>query len=329
VPDVKTSCPSPENLAAFVDGAMGPEERARIVEHLDTCPLCFDTVATAAAIVDELEMEGLGTPPGGASTEEDDSRSEGRSWFWYTSLPLAATALLVALFWSSVAPWSSDDEPPSAEDLVAAIAGGSGLPHSLAEADDPWEEKSWDVSRGHSAEDKAQEFRLGAQLLALRATLRIAEPEVRRQRSETAVEALSIVLGQSNLMEPMGLSREGLRETLVDTDDPAAALEALDQLETDLELRPLPHFYYGRWARAGQLAALAGEARAFRRPELGRFARHWLDAKEGIWMDEPPGARTAERLEEIDALTRDEPSPAQLQKLEGLFREILRSDGLG
>ncbi|MDY7092218.1 MAG: zf-HC2 domain-containing protein [Acidobacteriota bacterium] len=329
--DVKTFCSSPEDLAAFVDGAVSPEERARIVAHLDTCEACFETVAAAAAVADELEVEGLATPPQDGSAGEGGSNPGGRSWFWYTSLPLAATALLVALFWTSVAPWSSDGdgEPPNAEDLVAAIAGGSSLPSSLTEAENPWEDKAWETSRGHSRDEMAREFRLGAQLLALRATLKIDDPEVRRERAGTALRALLDPLEETGLMEVTGLTREDLRKDLVDTDNPRAALARLDELEHDLEQSPSSHFYYGRWARAGQLAAMAGESRAFRQPELGGFARRWLDAEDGIWAQEPPGPRTSERLQKIDALTRDEPSPAQLQELEKLFRDILRSDGLG
>lgn len=329
---MKTFCPSPEDLAAFVDGAVTAEERARMVAHLDACEVCFDTVAAAAAVVEELEMEGLATPSQDGSAGTDDSSSGGRSWFWYTSLPLAATALLVALFWSSVAPWPSewDGAPPDAEDLVAAIASGSGLPSRLVEADASWAEKAWEVDRGgFRTERKQREFRMGAQLLALRTTLRIENPELRRERSATALEALSGPLAQAGLMEPMGLTEESLRKELVDTDDPETAAHFLDQLERGLEQDPVPHFYFGRWARAGQLAALAGEAKAFRQPELGRFARRWLDAEDGIWAQEPPGTKTSERLREIDLLTREKPSPAQLQELEKLFSEILRSDGLG
>ena len=39
--------PSDETLAAFIDGRLDPEMRRRVVEHMATCPECYDVVLGA------------------------------------------------------------------------------------------------------------------------------------------------------------------------------------------------------------------------------------------------------------------------------------------
>lgn len=48
-------CPSAEELAAHLDGGLGPQAAAAIVEHLEVCDRCRQLVADA--------LEGLGRPP--------------------------------------------------------------------------------------------------------------------------------------------------------------------------------------------------------------------------------------------------------------------------
>jgi anti-sigma factor RsiW len=43
------ACPPEQQIAAFLDGALPPDERARLQRHIDGCASCFDLIATLSA----------------------------------------------------------------------------------------------------------------------------------------------------------------------------------------------------------------------------------------------------------------------------------------
>lgn len=53
--NVHADFPSDETLAAFIDGRLDPEMRRRVVEHIATCPECYDVVLAANAMRAEDE----------------------------------------------------------------------------------------------------------------------------------------------------------------------------------------------------------------------------------------------------------------------------------
>lgn len=44
----RAACPTEQQIAAFVDGALATEERQSIQRHVEDCPACFDLVSTLA-----------------------------------------------------------------------------------------------------------------------------------------------------------------------------------------------------------------------------------------------------------------------------------------
>lgn len=58
-------CPSLEDLAAFQDGGLPVARRREVVEHLATCPACYEVVMLAAVSLDGPAADGepVGAPP--------------------------------------------------------------------------------------------------------------------------------------------------------------------------------------------------------------------------------------------------------------------------
>lgn len=52
-----------EELAAYVEGVVQAEERARIESHLIDCTTCLDEVLTLFRIMQSDEMDELSDPP--------------------------------------------------------------------------------------------------------------------------------------------------------------------------------------------------------------------------------------------------------------------------
>lgn len=78
--DLMTTCPvEVEELAAFIDGRLPSDRRARVIEHLDTCADCRDIVMTA----DEVAI---------AEAQQPSNVVRGR--FWTRAIPAAAAAAM-------------------------------------------------------------------------------------------------------------------------------------------------------------------------------------------------------------------------------------------
>lgn len=54
-PRTNSSCPGSETLASFAEGKLSTEERAAVIEHLTTCPACYETIREVGILRDELE----------------------------------------------------------------------------------------------------------------------------------------------------------------------------------------------------------------------------------------------------------------------------------
>src|SRR3954465_14012767 len=51
------ACPDPEQLAAFIDGGLPPDERTLVEEHLADCPDCRDILGGSVESLDEIRAE--------------------------------------------------------------------------------------------------------------------------------------------------------------------------------------------------------------------------------------------------------------------------------
>src|SRR3954465_11572259 len=79
------ACPEPEQLAAYIDGTLTPDERTQMERHLAECPECRDVVAESVAALDEL---------GGLPARKRPSM---RAWAGVGVVLAAAAAIVIAV----------------------------------------------------------------------------------------------------------------------------------------------------------------------------------------------------------------------------------------
>lgn len=114
---MRTECPSPAALAAFVQGNVDPPQHAAIRDHVAECDSCYEVVSETLVLLDEQ-----------ATAAHSPAAPATRTW-----RPVAAVAagLLLAI----VATWGLWPRPSGAERLLAladervTLARVSGLPY--------------------------------------------------------------------------------------------------------------------------------------------------------------------------------------------------------
>ena len=313
------TCPDPETLAAFVDGRLSAAERETVLVHLDSCRACREIVAEAAAVLDDLDAQD------GATETTGSVRGWPGKWWMYGALPLAASLLLVAVFWRN--PGLPTWQPLSSSDLVDDMAGNGGLAAVSAEelVFSPWR------GRGECNASRSQAvFRMGADLVALRAAIVAGEPS----SAAEPLKSLNIDLDCADFQEFFSEDLEAIRDALKAPDDRAgqlAALEAFENVltETGNYIRPRERFDLGRWAQAGRLAATAGHGEFFDRKAVQRVAREALEVAggEGSGLELSPEERRA--LESLDAQLARRGEPQDFAALRGQFETLLQLGGGG
>lgn len=311
----RVNCPETETLAAFVDGHLPAAEREQVLEHLDRCKACRELVAETAALLEDLE-----TPAKLAGSRSLPWRGGARRWL-YGALPLAASLLLVAVFWRP-------SEALTSETLVGDWGHGDGLAEPLRPG---LVESPWAVRRGDEVVPSPQvALRLGVEIVSLRVAI---QAEGASALAIGRYDELHKELEQADVAEYFP-SLGALGKALTEGAPREEALAALTALETSLAqptgfIRPTQRFDLGRWAQAGRLAAMAGDQSFFDRRLVRRFPRELLDALEG---KNPGFELTAKEREVVATLAADlgrDAGPRDLAGLRGSFEKLLELGARG
>ncbi len=296
------SCPGTEELAALVDGKLSEPDRARILEHIDSCESCLADLTDTAQFLEEHS-----SPQKGAR-----GWRPGRKWFY---LGLAAAAvLLVAIFQIPAMLDLTSGGPPrlpdsagllrpvlvevAAVDLASRIDLGGSLgfaPNSSLEAG---------------------AFRLGVLIVDLRLAALADDPLLVDQLAASGQRL-------SQDFPNQGLTAEwtGLRDQLPSGGgSPARYLESISALESLAKGRSARefHFQLGKWTETARLGVAAGQARILAEPVM----RDFLDSSIGR-LDR--NSATGQQLVKIRLLARREVSgsdPALLQALSDFRRSF-------
>lgn len=91
------SC-EPELITGYVDGELGPEERSRVAEHLETCATCREQVAAEEALRAGLRALPEVEPPHGMEGRLRAKLRGARPNPWRVLLPVAAALAAVAIW---------------------------------------------------------------------------------------------------------------------------------------------------------------------------------------------------------------------------------------
>lgn len=315
------TCPSLEDIAAFLDGKLSEGERARVVAHLADCESCYALFAEAARFQLEEEEEEEKSrkpeePADAAPAAEEPApapvvpfpRRPAVRW----ALPLAA---LFVLGLATIPLYQRYNRMPTllSTELVN-LAALQAVPTTSVWADD----KRGDPS-AVAIDASPFEFLLGVRMVDLRLTLA-------RNESAESLNVLSRIIGTlENLILVDRASEFYLRaHGKIGTGTPPRELaEEAAQVEAALteDYREVPHLAFGKWTEAGRLSAMARNPAFFEDRDNRRFPG-WLirKAQENLGNSE----EVVRNLKKIQGILADsDPSKLPYGDLEKQFERIL------
>lgn len=315
------ACPPLEDIAAFIDDLLSPEERARITEHLARCESCYEIFAGAVHFQEEEgdssaeDTGGRGVLPFPLSREKDRAPRRIPRWL----LPLAASVVLtVGLGFTA---WQLFASPKITVAGVAEPVEAKAKPSDLYQSD---------VNRGLEATQEVlpigPSFMTGVFLVDLR-------PSLRSQDSQTTRGLLYDIHGE--LSEVLLVERElvegykGYADAMTD----AAALRRLapeilgreKDVQEFFSISEDPLFSFGLWTEAGRLAAVTQTREFFETRKNHRFLSHLLKTLPDQFTDEELQQPVLDDLHAIEQTWDEgELSPQDYQTLAGHFQKIIQ-----
>ncbi len=300
-----------EELAAFIDGKLTGEARARMVK------LLAESEAAHEVFVETVRFQG-----------EEQQLREGpevipirgrRPAFvgtWMVWVPVAAAASLFLflgrpLFDSLAGPSALDF---STAQIVAELTARGDLGSSLGEG---WDQPGWSVTRGAAARlvESERAFRLGVRNVDLQVALGLQDASL----ADGFLSDIQEWLGEIDLSQAVRVQYATIQGLLSES-GPSGALAQLGSAEVALdEFLASPSLPIGRWSEAARLAAVVREPQFFESEETSRL----LDAMDEQQLPEPD----VDALRQIRALIADGIAESDYPELNRLVREIIRRNG--
>jgi len=246
-------CPTAEDLGAYLDGGLSPNQRARIEAHAAACDECFELLASGIAFSAELDPAAELLPMrGGPEAMPDRSGGRGRRFRWLAAL---AALLLVAVglwFFRALVGGSAPD--PAA---VAALAwaerlgGGQARDEAIARA---WGSTSEPLAFDGRLSPRRRAFRIGVHLVDARVALDAANAAAFRAATGRLTPMLPAEgYGKG---EPLEAILRQLDPALPDGERNAA----LATLGTRARRLDAASFDLGAWVETARLAAFTSSA---------------------------------------------------------------------
>lgn len=313
---ITETCPSLEDLAAFLEGKLSGVERARVVAHLADCPSCYEVFAEAARFQLEEEEENADLPDVSEAPREVAVPARVIPFPVKKILPWAASIAAVLAIGVSGVPlyrqYNTMPEMASTQLVNLAVAG------KVAQ-DQFWDK--WTV-RGEPKDDGANpdthELLFGAHVVDLSISLPRNE-EVQVQDDLTSIIVHVDQLGRM-VPEEQAKSYLDIKTRIADGKQPQDFIQQAKHLEASLPAKDYPYFAFGKWAEAGRLSALAKNPNFFKSPESRKFLRVFLRQEQ-----ENLGPEVVKALEEIrDTIDDSDPSSLPYEDLRKLFESILK-----
>jgi tetratricopeptide (TPR) repeat protein len=171
-----------EQLAAFVDGALGPEERARVERHLAACDPCRRLFAEAVRTVAALEAaDGLAAEGPRRTSPASPWR---RRWLYAGGGLAAAAAIVLAVWW----PGSRTREFDAAIAAFERAGGGERATAARTSVGQDW--KPLRVMRSGSSPERRPEVTIAAGRVQQLAR------QIGSAESEARASAVLLAIGQ-------------------------------------------------------------------------------------------------------------------------------------
>jgi hypothetical protein len=337
-------CPTDEELAAYIDGGLGPAESERVTEHLASCEDCYDLyMETARFLVDPSGMPRAAMPvaamPMAAMPMEAlsmkempmDARHEGRvAAENVVRFPALAERTRSVSRWLSIAAlllvgagggtyFQLLKAPPAL--MPPALIGP--LPNPAAQIPNFWKGPTF---RGGPGEDETKlndaSFRMGVQAVNLQLSLKAGNgPEA----EDGVARILGILKGQP-FTDDLQKGYTGITLAVENHKAPADLLAEASRLAgLSRDIFDTTYLDLGQWVEAGRLAALARDPSFFQQGDSRAFLRRlrWNDrfGLHDIKLDPP----TRESLRQIaDVTSKGDLQASDYARLQQPFEEILK-----
>lgn len=304
------NCPSDEELAAYIDGALDEGEAARIAEHLVSCERCYEIYS------ETLRFQLDSKPVSGGEVVRFPSSGAGRGPVvaWWSSL---AALLLVGI---TGAGWYFLASPPTLKPSVvtASLQGKPGVIGNFWVGPTP-------RGGGDEQEDrpyKEASFQMGVQLVNLQLSLEANDVE---EAGRNILPRIRQVLATQPLMAPLTDAFAALSADL-ESKAPRELLEKAAQVAHDSrDYLDEPSLDLGQWVEAGRLSALAHDLSFFQKSDNQSFLRRfrWRDKLRFGDTKLDPGAR--ESLDQISEIaSKGTLQASDYVKLQEQFDTILK-----
>lgn len=293
--------PDLEELAAFLDGTLPEEDRARVMEHLADCQECYEIFAGAARFQEDSEAVAAEPERDSVVPFPPKRRSPVRRW-----LPLAAAALLAVAL--GVPVYRAFMTPPDMAVITLTAAYREDTEEAASKL---WFKPDMRGGDEQSFAERAATFMLGVYLFNLQIGL---EAEDRERLSGSTFPKIYGLLDEVGLMNDLRDRSKQMRYEIEEEERPPHEfLDEAAELDADLydRLVDVPYFELGKWTAAARLAAVTRNADFFNRRDNRRFPSWFLRQEEGS-IAEPKVVTALQEIQEI--LEADEIDYGTLQK---------------
>jgi len=300
--DTVGPCPSDEEIAAFLDGMLAAEERARLTAHLAGCQPCYEVFAGAVCFAAETAGSGDGArvvpfpfAKREAGKKKKDEPSRGRPTVPGWLLPAAAAVLAIGIGFGGYRAYFAPVSPASmvVTELTAPLASRSDAAHHL-----------YPFIRYRGAGDRQDQlimderpsFMVGVLLVDLRLAPQAEDPQATAEgilgRIGSAIESAGSMDDLAGRYRRDALQAKGSAAFV-------RRIEAeIPRREAELDGSFLDHdaLAFGKWAEASRLAAITQSSDLFTNRNNRRFLSQILAQKQ----KELAERRTPARPEEED-----------------------------
>lgn len=293
----RETCPSSEELAAFLDGKLSPEERAWGIEHLAGCESCYALFSEVVRFREESAAQAEAQGEAARPSAPFERRAGWRRWRpaalpWRPVVAAALAAALLAAIGIPVYRYFTVVPELDSAGLLASLHGREGR---LKDIWSPSPMRGPDDRKDHGVSIDNESFQLGVRLVDLRLAL---EADAREQALEV-LSRIDVILENGSLPEPeLGKLYRQIAERIGSGTSPRALLGEAAALERTASEGVLDSYLrFGKWVEAGRLAAAPpGETRFF----TSRETRHFLGTllrQRGDDSLEPKDARVVADLQ--------------------------------
>lgn len=287
------TCPSAEDLAAYIDGVLDEVETGRVTAHLADCEDCYAVYSGALRFLLESESEEGGNV---VPFPQPPPKTDRRPWLqpWYQIAALLLVGVGTGVYFQLL------HTPPALKTAEVAAP----IPNRPQVFDDTRGLWTGPVYRGGEGETDvtldAAAFRTGVQLVNLQVSLQAEK----KDEAQNAIAAILGLLDAGLLTDDLKKKYEALTGSLEGAGRPPSSFlpEASRLAEETRDIFDAGSLDFGQWVEAARLASAAGDSRFFQQGDTRSFLRR-LRWREKLGLgDLKLDAETRQSLEEVSGI---------------------------